>query len=271
MWAHAARLLPRAMRAKTRVERHDQTIEARPLLHRPRTVDADAFVGRVLALRVLLWQHERGETPFARHHLRDLSSALEAFVEAYELSPPHLHDIESSPTQSPLDDEAPGAPPACEAPPAIAECGIEDAAHSSLEKTDRPSRALSVRAPRHIEISAPASVRTSLRALDAAERFVEWVRLAGRCGEYSSGEFTKLYQEHCEAEDLIVLADNVLRPALLKLADTDHGIRKYQSDTGNRRRSPRVRQFVWRIDPAPEETVEVPWDELPVSTGRRVA
>ena len=108
---------------------------------------------------------------------------------------------------------------------------------------------------------APSSARTTLAASAAAERFVEWIRLSRREGTYSSNDLTALYREHCKAEDLIVLHENVLRPAMLKIA----GVIKHQLDTGGKHRH---RPFRWTISKIATVSSDIPWTDLP---NRRVA
>lgn len=117
--------------------------------------------------------------------------------------------------------------------------------------------------------------RRKLRASEAAERFVDWIRLCGRAGLYNSDQLSALYLEHCRAEDLVALHDSVLRPELQQLP----GVIKQQSSEiylrkGGKR--DRRRQYLWTILAEPEATVAetasedadaVPFD-LPV---RRVA
>lgn len=112
--------------------------------------------------------------------------------------------------------------------------------------------------PTEREITA-APARTTLKAAEAAERFVEWVQLTGRTGSFSSNELTALYREHCKAEDLIELSDNVLRPALLKLP----GVTKHQLDSGAKRGKQRHRPFRWTISGAATVSDNIPWKELP--------
>ena len=107
------------------------------------------------------------------------------------------------------------------------------------------------------EIKA-APARTTLAATEAAERFVEWVQLTGKTGSFSSNELTALYREHCDSEDLIVLAENVIRPALIKLP----GVTKHQLDTGAKRGKQRHRPFRWTIAKAATVVDDIPWPEL---------
>ena len=106
---------------------------------------------------------------------------------------------------------------------------------------------------------APAPAKVTLRAELAAERFVEWIRLARREGTYSSNELLTLYQDHCRAEDLVVLHDNVLRPAMLKLP----GVTKHQLDSGAKRGKQRHRPFRWTIAKAATVVDDIPWSDLP--------
>jgi hypothetical protein len=128
------------------------------------------------------------------------------------------------------------------------------------KKQKAPKATPADKAPTAREI-APSPAKTTLAASVAAERFVEWVRLSRREGTYSSNELTDLYREHCKAEDLIVLHENVLRPAMLKL----DGVIKHQLDTGGKHRH---RPFRWTIAKAATVVDDIPWQELPI---RRVA
>lgn len=97
----------------------------------------------------------------------------------------------------------------------------------------------------------------TLKAPEAAERFVEWVRLAGKANvAFTSNEFTAIYRQHCEAEELTALPDNVIRSALAALEDD---VRRTRDDKymGKRRR----RGVRWTILPAPEAEL-IPWPEL---------
>lgn len=121
-----------------------------------------------------------------------------------------------------------------------------------------PIPAKPAKAPTEREIT-PAPARITLKAAEAAERFVEWVQLTGRTGSFSSNELTALYREHCKAEDLIELSDNVLRPALLKLP----GVTKHQLDSGAKRGKQRHRPFRWTIAKAATVADNIPWTDLP--------
>jgi hypothetical protein len=230
-------------------------------LHQPRVIPKQTLVEHVLGLRVLVCQHVRGETPFAQADLSDLSAALEKFVETYELGDEVEAEgvVEATP-------EVPAAPTVV-APVPMAATAIEPEPELEAEP-DIPVELPSALLPnaRCFEIAPPPTSRVTLRAIEAAEQFVEWVRLADRCATFSSEEFRELYLEHCAAEDLVPLADNILRPALLRV----EGVTKLCSDSGRKRRK-RARHFLWRIDHAPSATVAVPWPELPLSTSRRVA
>jgi len=120
-----------------------------------------------------------------------------------------------------------------------------------------PIPAKPAKAPTEREIT-PAPARVTLKAAEAAERFVEWVQLTGKSGSFSSNELTALYRDHCKAEDLIELSDNVLRPALLKLP----GITKHQLDSGAKRGKQRHRPFRWTIAKAATVADDIPWPEL---------
>lgn len=269
MWALAARWRPRATRGDKHIGTGDRSPEVpgfghgspRRQLHQPRVIPKQTLVEHVLGLRVLVCQHVRGETPFAQADLSDLSAALEKFVETYELG----DEVEA---------EAPPevtAAPTVVAPAPIATTVIEPEPEPEPELEAEPETPVELpSAPlpnaRCFEVAPPPTSRVTLRAIEAAEQFVEWVRLAGRCATFSSEEFRELYLEHCVAEDLVPLADNILRPALLRV----EGVTKLCSDSGRKRRK-RARHFLWRIDHAPSATVAVPWPELPLSTGRRVA
>jgi len=122
--------------------------------------------------------------------------------------------------------------------------------------------------------------RARLPADEAALRFVDWIRLCGRCGPYNSQGLADLYREHCLAEDLVELPDNVLRPALRRLAGdvTVEQRKTYHLRKGGDRH--RRRNFTWTVHPVAgdaqhipaEATVAadevVPWPELRM---RRVA
>lgn len=123
----------------------------------------------------------------------------------------------------------------------------------------------STTAPRAAGVALLARPRIETTA--AASRFVEWVRLASRCGTYQSREFTELCEEFFAAEDLQPIADNVFRPALEALPDD---IIKSRSNYQGRGR-PRQRHYKWTVLEAAETTETVPpWDELP-EPQRRVA
>ena len=279
MWALAARWRPRATRGPIQIGADDRLSEAPGFgqmpsrrqiqqLHQPRSIPTHTLVEHVLGLRVLVCQHVRGETPFAQSDLSDLSAALEKFVETYELGTP---EGDSEPEVEPEIEVA--AIPFKDVPSPAAVTGpdlavIDEAIESlsDFEQDDPPPAPSEVEEQRYIVVPPPSSVRATPKAKDAAERFVEWVQLTNRCGTYSSEQFRELYLAHCAAEDLIPLADNILRPALWVSA----GVTKLKLDSGRKRRS-RERHFLWRIDNAPSTTVAVPWPELPLSTGRRVA
>jgi hypothetical protein len=254
-------------------------------LHEPRTIPTQALVDRVLGLRVLIHQHVQGETPFARVDIADLTSALDRFVGLYELdgtaSVASAVTVETAEAiEGPLAEvppvEAPAAksepfvdmlPPVEPEPAQLPVLAVAETIDPPFELPAKPQRVKSAPPARCVAVTpAQPSSRITLRAMDAAERFVEWVRLAGRCATYASQDLTKLYREHCEAEDLVVLADNILRPALLRV----EGVTKLKSDSGRNKRE-RVRHFLWRIDPAKGATVGATWQQLPQSTGRRVA
>lgn len=102
--------------------------------------------------------------------------------------------------------------------------------------------------------------RTQITGSQAAERFVEWVRLAGRCGTYSNREFTELCAEFFEAEDILPIHDNMFRPCLEKLTDD---VTKSRSDASFRHKGKKARNrnFLWTVHEL--ETVSVPWEDLP--------
>lgn len=128
---------------------------------------------------------------------------------------------------------------------------------------------------RSASLVRPVAGRQKLRPHEAAERFVEWVRIAGRCRTYNSPDLTDLYREHCRAEDLVELHESVLRPALQALP----GVNKTQSDGYASRKGgkkDRKRYFMWTIEALPvatDDAIEAdegaaPWTPLPM---RRVA
>lgn len=274
MWALAARWRPRATRGSIQIETAERLSETpgfgqlptRRPLHQPRSVPTHTLVEHVLGLRVLVCQHVRGETPFAQSDLSDLSAALEKFVETYELGAPEIEpepDVEIAPIKV--------ASPPTPLPVALVEpdlAAIDEAIESLSEPELDDARPLlsEVEAQRYFVVPPPSSVRVTPKAKAAAERYVEWVQLTSRCATYSSEQFRELYLAHCAAEDLIPLADNILRPALW----ISKGVTKLKLDSGRKKRS-RERHFLWRIDNAPSATVGVPWPELPLSTSRRVA
>ena len=135
-------------------------------------------------------------------------------------------------------------------PAPVAETSPAPAKRGKKQKAPKADKAPAAR-----EIT-PAPVKTTLRAEEAAERFLEWVRLSRRDGTYSSNELTDLYRQHCRAEDLIVLHENVLRPALLQL----DGVIKHQLDTGGKHRHRPVR---WTIAKAATVVDDIPWADLP--------
>lgn len=278
MWALAARWRPRATRGPIQIGAEDRLAEAPGFgkmpprrqiqqLHQPRSIPTHTLVEHVLGLRVLVCQHVRGETPFAQSDLSDLSAALEKFVETYELGAP------GGDSESVVEPEIEVAvtPVKNASPPALIEpdlAAIDEAieSFSDPDQDDPPPAPSEAEAQRYIVVPPPSSVRVAPKAKAAAERFVEWVQLTSRCATYSSGQFRELYLTHCAAEDLIPLADNILRPALW----ISKGVTKLKLDSGRKKRS-RERHFLWRIDNAPSTTVAVPWPELPLSTSRRVA
>lgn len=140
----------------------------------------------------------------------------------------------------------PESSPVAETPPAPAKRGKKQKAPPADK------------APVAREIT-PAPAKVTLRAELAAERFVEWIRLARREGTYSSNELSTLYQDHCRAEDLVVLHDNVLRPAMLKLP----GVTKHQLDNGSRSGKQRHRPFRWTIAKVATVSDDIPWADLP--------
>ena len=151
--------------------------------------------------------------------------------------------------------ESAEAPPiAGIAPVAPIEAPVAEIATEVEPDDDEPELDL-VRTP----VAMPT--RSKLEASVAAARFVEWVRLADRCGTYSSREFTDLCTEFFEAEDLVPLHDNVLRPALEAMRDDVMKARSDQSLRHGNRRG-RQRHFKWTILEAAAETV-LPWEELP--------
>ncbi len=103
-------------------------------------------------------------------------------------------------------------------------------------------------------------VRTTLHGAQAAERFVEWVRLADRCGTYSNRELSELCAEFFEAEDILPISDNVFRPHLEKLRSD---VTKSRADNTFRHKGKkgRNRNYLWTVHEL--ETVSVPWEDLP--------
>lgn len=274
MWALAARWRPRATRGSIQIETAERLSETpgfgqvptRRALHQPRSVPTHTLVEHVLGLRVLVCQHVRGETPFAQSDLSDLSAALEKFVETYELGAPEIEPEPEVETVSTKVAPAPLPPPVLVVEPDLAAIDEAIQSFSEPDQDDASVGPFEAETQRYIVIPPPSSVRATPKAKAAAERFIEWVQLTSRCATYSSEQFRELYLAHCAAEDLIPLADNILRPALW----ISQNVTKLKLDSGRKKRS-RERHFLWRIDNAPSTTVAVPWTELPLSTSRRVA
>ena len=109
-----------------------------------------------------------------------------------------------------------------------------------------------------VSSSLPLPSLTRLEPDVAAERFVEWVRLADRCGTYTNREFTELTEEFYAAEDLEPLTDNVLRPALEALSGAVIKSRSnHQQGRGRRQR-----HWKWTILEAETMETPPPWEEL---------
>lgn len=173
-----------------------------------------------------------------------------------EISP----EPEPEPEQSSHDALLPDLPPDTEPAPAPIATLVEPVTPSPAQVAVRP-------------VAPERRTRTTLQAEEAAERFVEWVQLAGRTGTYSSQELAELYREHCKAEDLGPVAENMLRSALIHIP----GVSKSQIDAagGGRGRGKRRRAFRWTIAaaatvalPVNDAEATVPWSDLP---DRRVA
>jgi hypothetical protein len=105
-----------------------------------------------------------------------------------------------------------------------------------------------------------------IKAREAAERFVEWLRLTGRVGTRPAAQITHDYALHCKVEDLVPVSDTVLREAMKSLP----GVAKRKVNTlceTRTGRQVRRRPTEWIIEPLAGET-ESPWTDLPK---RRVA
>jgi hypothetical protein len=116
----------------------------------------------------------------------------------------------------------------------------------------------------HVSVAGVLPARRSIEAADAAEQFLEWVRLADRCGTYSDRELTELCAEFFEAEQITPIYDSVFRPALLALGEAN--VSKSRADTSQRvegGRRDRSRKVRWTIHDADPTTISVPWSDLP--------
>lgn len=110
------------------------------------------------------------------------------------------------------------------------------------------------------DVQSPLA-RTTQQASEAAERFVEWVQLSGKAGSFNSQELSELYREHCRAEDLVPVAENMLRAALIKLHPR---VTKTQLDKkAERGKSSRKRNYRWTIAVGATVSTNIPWPELP--------
>ncbi len=98
-----------------------------------------------------------------------------------------------------------------------------------------------------------------LEPAGAAERFIEWVRLADRCGTYSHREMSELSEEFFAAEDLEPIADNLFRPALEAMSSAV--IKSCPTIHLGRGRRQRCRKWTILEAETMEETA-LPWEEL---------
>lgn len=116
-------------------------------------------------------------------------------------------------------------------------------------------------------VTAPALIdvprmpgRLQLSAERAAEAFLAWVRLTGRCGVYSNRSFEKLYREHCTADDIVPLADKTLRSELL-IPGKYPGVTRALADIKGTPRRHRPTQ--WTIAELSTVVDDIPWSDLP--------
>jgi len=99
---------------------------------------------------------------------------------------------------------------------------------------------------------------TALKAAEAAERFVEWLRIAGYTGVLTSEQIADLYAEHCAAEDLHPIKQATLRNAMAHVS----GIAKGHTEKtvkGSGRSKTRLRTTTWIVEPA-DASVAIPFD-----------
>lgn len=224
-------------------------------------------------------------SPFAnavaqgRRHLAPRSSSIEAYRRwcAYlDIADP---DLEFYPEMCALNgwtpDELPVAETAVVAPAAI----LASAPAQAEIELDAPAEdpditavidglledAAAAAKPRR-SVTALADSRAVLRPGQAAARFVEWVRLAGRCGTYTHQELAELTAEFFAAEDIAPIAEHRFRQALVGMR---RDVARDRSEVYTQLGSERVRSRTirWTIHDADADTTEtiVPWKDLPLA------
>lgn len=103
--------------------------------------------------------------------------------------------------------------------------------------------------------------RSGMDSTRSAERFLEWLRFAGHSGKHTSEALSRLYAQHCAAENIMPIAEATLRKGLSQI-----GVRKSTIEApvkGGRGRSYRFRPTVWVIEPLATVTGDIPWEPLP--------
>ena len=100
--------------------------------------------------------------------------------------------------------------------------------------------------------------RKRKKAPEAAEQFIEWVRVTGQCGTYHSREFSELCDRFFEDQNIIPIYENKFRPALELLRDD---ITKSRSD--DKYRDDRKRHYRWTVHESEAESDTTPWTDLP--------
>lgn len=138
---------------------------------------------------------------------------------------------------------------------------VAEVAVVALPAPAKPAKPVAVKPARVAPAPAVLPGRLELTASRAAEAFVAWMRMTGRTGTYKSKALTKLYQEHCRADDVVELHENVLRPALQQLP----GVKKSQDNklvATKHGGTHRKRAFLWTIEPSLSVSDDIPWQDL---------
>jgi hypothetical protein len=100
----------------------------------------------------------------------------------------------------------------------------------------------------------PSYKPASLTPIEAATRFLAWIRSTGATGTYANEQLASLYKRHCETEILKPVHQNQLRKHLVRMT----GVEKIQSD---RRGTDGTRIKHWVIADSAADLLTTEWKQ----------